>query len=159
MIHQKSGAHIGVVSNLINIHQVNDVADAEAYIDGNPRFPDERAGSNDSDEDDFIEGDGLDNFFRLNFKYLLPIGAGRDEIITTYKVDRGLLREPRPPTSNWNLFRSGKSYLEITPFYRSQDIDSDDADEDLTTNGVDVGFFWDNRDFPNNRSVIVTQNE
>ncbi|MEH6519118.1 MAG: DUF885 domain-containing protein [Halioglobus sp.] len=32
VIHQKSGPHIGVVSNLINIHQVTDVADAEAYI-------------------------------------------------------------------------------------------------------------------------------
>jgi len=25
----------------------------EAFIDGNPKYPDERAGSNDSDEDDF----------------------------------------------------------------------------------------------------------
>ena len=134
------------------IAQIGYFSDAEAYIDGNPRFPDERAGSNDSDEDDFIEGDGLDNFFRLNFQYLLPIGAGRDEIITTYKVDRGLLSEPRPPTSNWNLLRSGKSYLEVTPFFRSQEIDGDDADEEFNTNGVDAGFFWDNRDFPLNPS-------
>nr|MCU0559902.1 hypothetical protein [Desulfobacterales bacterium] len=48
--------------------------DAEAFIDGNPKFPNERAGSNDSDPDDFIQGDGWDNFFRLRFKYLLPIG-------------------------------------------------------------------------------------
>ena len=42
--------------------------DAESYINGNPDFPDERAGINDSDEDNFVAGDGWDNFFRLNFK-------------------------------------------------------------------------------------------
>jgi hypothetical protein len=60
--------------------------DNESYVQGNPDFPDERAGSNDSDEDNFVKGDGWDNFFRLKFKYLLPIGDGRDEIITTYKI-------------------------------------------------------------------------
>jgi hypothetical protein len=33
-------------------------SDADAYIDGNPDFPDERAGSNDSNKDDFVTGDG-----------------------------------------------------------------------------------------------------
>jgi hypothetical protein len=33
--------------------------DAEAFISGNPDFPGERAGSNDSDQDNFIKGDGM----------------------------------------------------------------------------------------------------
>jgi hypothetical protein len=65
--------------------------DNEAYINGNPDFPDERAGSNDSDKDNFVKGDGWDNFFRLRFKYLLPMGHGRDKIIATYKIKEGLL--------------------------------------------------------------------
>ena len=32
VIHQKSGPHIGVVSSLINIHQITNVANAKAYI-------------------------------------------------------------------------------------------------------------------------------
>jgi hypothetical protein len=60
--------------------------DAEAFISGNPDFPGERVGSNDSDQDNFIKGDGWDNFFRLRFKYLLPIGNGRDQVIATYKI-------------------------------------------------------------------------
>jgi hypothetical protein len=60
--------------------------DAEAFISGNPDFPGERAGRNDSDQDNFIKGDGWDNFFRLRFNYLLPIGNGRDQIIATYKI-------------------------------------------------------------------------
>ena len=58
-----------------------------------------------ADENDFIEGDGLDNFMRLNLRYLLPIGEGRDEIISTFRIDRGLLVEPRPPKSNWSRSR------------------------------------------------------
>ena len=42
--------------------------DNQAFVDGNSNFPDERAGENDSDKDNFVEGDGWDNFFRLTFK-------------------------------------------------------------------------------------------
>jgi hypothetical protein len=127
-------------------------SDNEAYIDGNPKFPSERAGSNDSHEDNFIKGDGWDNFFRLNFKYLLPIGAGRDEIITTYKIKEGLLMSAPKGGTSLNPFESGRSYLELQPFYRSQSIDGDNVDLDIKTNGLDFSAFWDNRDFYANPS-------
>jgi hypothetical protein len=127
-------------------------ADNESFIDGNPDFPDERAGSNDSDEDNNVEGDGWDNFFRLNFKYLMPIGHGRDDIIATYKIKDGLLiSEPKGGTS-LNPFKSGRSYLEMRPFYRSQEIDGNDVDTTVKTNGADFSLFWDNRDFAANPS-------
>ncbi len=121
--------------------------DNESYINGNPDFPDERAGRNDSDKDNFVKGDGWDNFFRLKFKYLLPIGAGRDEIIATYKIKDGLLESGVNGRTPFNPFKSGKSYLELRPFYRSQQIDGDDVDDDIKTNGLDFSVFWDNRDF------------
>lgn len=127
-------------------------SDNQAYIDGNPDFPSERAGSNDSDPDNYVEGDGWDNFFRLNFKYLLPIGAGRDEIITTYKIKDGLLMSEPKGGASLNPFESGRSYLELRPFYRSQSIDGDDVDVDVKTNGLDFSVFWDNRDFYANPS-------
>jgi hypothetical protein len=126
--------------------------DNEAYIDGNPECLNERAGSNDSDKDDFVEGDGWDNFFRLTFKYLLPIGHGKDQIISTYEMERGLLKSGAAGGTSWNPMASGKSYLELRPFYRSQQIDGVDVDEDIKTNGLDVSFFWDNRDFYANPS-------
>ena len=119
----------------------------ESYIDGNPKFPDERAGTNDSDENNFVEGDGWDNFFRLKFKYLLPMGHGRDTIISTYTIDRGLLTKGSLGGESLNPLKSGKSYLELKPFYRWQQIDGDDIDSDLKTNGTEVSFYWDNRDF------------
>ena len=132
--------------------QVGYFKDAESYIDGNPHFPDERAGSNDSDEDNFVEGDGWDNFFRMKFKYLLPIGRGRDQIISTYKVDRGFLKSGADGGTSVNPLVSGKSYLELRPFYRSQQLDGDDVDETIKTNGLDFSVFWDNRDFYANPS-------
>jgi len=127
-------------------------SDSKSFVNGNPDFAGERAGSNDSDEDNYVEGDGWDNFFRLKFKYLLPIGNGRDEIITTVKMKDGLpISEPKGGTS-LNPFKSGRSYLEMRPFYRSQEIDGDDVDETVKTNGLDLSLFWDNRDFDANPS-------
>ena len=127
-------------------------SDNESYIDGNPDFPFERAGSNDSDKDNFVKGDGWDNFFRLRFKYLLPIGDGRDEIITTYKIKDGLLISDPKGGESLNPFTSGRSYLEMRPFYRSQELEGRDVDTTVKTNGLDFTLFWDNRDFAANPS-------
>ena len=40
------------------IVQVGFFGDTDAYINGDPNFPGERAGSNNSDEDNFVTGDG-----------------------------------------------------------------------------------------------------
>ncbi|NIS54293.1 MAG: hypothetical protein GWN67_26375, partial [Phycisphaerae bacterium] len=77
------------------------------------------AGSNDSDEDNFVTSDGgWDNFFRLRFKYLFPMGHGRDTIISTQVVDQGLLVKGATGGESWNPFESGLTYLEVKPFYR-----------------------------------------
>ncbi len=122
-------------------------SDADAYIDGNPVFPDERAGSNDSDKNDFLSGDGWDNFFRLRFKYLLPMGNGKNKIIPDYVLDNGLLKSGATGGHSLNPFRSGRTFLELRPFYRSQQVDGEYIDDDIRTNGLDAAFFWDNRDF------------
>ena len=122
----------------------------DVYIDGNPSFPNQRAGTNDSNEDDFVEGDGIDVFFRARFKYLLPIGHGRDQIIPDYKFDRGLLAGGASGAESLNPLKSGRTFLSLRPFYRNLEIDGDDADETLSTGGVDFAFQWDNRDYPMN---------
>lgn len=124
----------------------------EAYIPGNPDFPFERAGSNDSHEDNFVTGDGWDNLFRINFKYLLPIGQGADQIISTYRVEEGLLISGARGGASLNPLESGKTYLELRPFYRWQQIEGDEVNEDLKTNGLDFAVYWDNRDFHPNPS-------
>jgi len=134
------------------IAQIGYFKDADSYTDGNRDFPDERAGSNDSDEDNYIEGDGWDNFFRLRFKYLLPIGHGKDTIINTYVIDRGLLKSGATGGTSWNPLISGRTYFELLPFYRWQEIKGDDEDIDVKTNGLEFSLFRDNRDFVPNPS-------
>jgi hypothetical protein len=127
--------------------------DTESFIDGNPRFPNERAGSNSSNKHDFISGSGFDNFARARFKYLLPIGDGRENIIPDYELDRGLLVSGATGATSLSPLQSGRTFASIRPFYRNQQIDSDDIEQDeFKTNGIDVAVFWDNRDYPPNPS-------
>ena len=126
--------------------------DIDAYVDGNPKYPDERAGSNESDPDDYITGGGWDNFFRLRFRYLLPIGSGRERVLPGYRFQDGLLVGGASGGQSFNPFKSGRTFLELRPFYRSMNIENDDLDEELNTNGIDFSVFWDNRDYPGNPS-------
>lgn len=124
----------------------------DLYIDGNLEYADSRAGGNDSDESDFITGDGWDNYLRLTFKYLLPIGRGCESVVDVCRIDRGMPMQTKAYPFSLNPLKSGKSYLELRPFYRSQSIAGDRFEEEVRTNGVNLGLFWDNRDFVPNPS-------
>ena len=123
--------------------------DSENYSDGNSDYVDDkRAGSNDSDEDNYIEGSGWDNYFRIKFKFLLPMGHGKDTIISKYKVAGGHLIEGAAGGESMNPFASGNTLVELRPFYRSQAVDDgDDIDKKVNTNGIEMGNYWNNRDW------------
>jgi hypothetical protein len=142
------------------IAQIGSFRNIESYIDGNPEFAGERAGTNDSHEDNYVEGDGWDNFFRIRFKYLLPIGHGSNQIVDTVEVERGLIKPNTSRSMSWSPMISGKTYLELTPFYRWQEIDGDFLDTDNKTNGLKFALFRDNRDFipsPSKGSALLLQ--
>ena len=122
----------------------------DSYIDGNPDFAGERAGTNESDEDNFVTGRGLDVFTRVRFKYLLPIGHGRNQIRPDYTLADGFLRSGATGGDSLNPFKSGRSFVEARVFHRSQEVDGDDFDDEVRTNGLDLVYFWDNRDYPIN---------
>lgn len=124
--------------------------EAETFIDGNPNFIGERAGTNDSDENNFISGDVSDNFSRVRFRYLLPIGHGRKQIVPDYKMIDGALYSGASGAESLNPFESGRSFLEVRPFWRSLEVRGDGFEQDIRTNGLDFIYFWDNRDFPYN---------
>ena len=127
-------------------------SDTDAFISGNPSFPGERAGSNGSDRNNFVTGSGWDNFFRVTFKYVLPIGNGRDQVVHSYQVKGGLLESGASGGSSWNPLESGRTFLQVRPFYRSMEINSDYFDAVQRTNGLEFSLFWDNRDFTANPS-------
>ncbi len=124
--------------------------DADTYVDGNPDFAGERAGTNDSNKDNFVTGSGSDVFSRVRFKYLLPIGHGRNQVVPDYSFRDGFLVSGATGGLSLNPFESGRSFFEIRPFHRALVSDGDDFDGELRTNGLDFVYFWDNRDFPVN---------
>jgi hypothetical protein len=125
-----------------------------SFRDGNPDFPDGNAGSNDSDKDNYIKAEGTDLFVRLPVRYLLPIGAGRDQVVHVFKTSGGKL-VPGSGTGGetWNPFAGGRTFLEVTPFQREQDLEIDTGgDTNLRASGVTVRVQYDNTDWWNNPS-------
>jgi outer membrane protein assembly factor BamA len=127
--------------------------DNNAYMNGNPDFSSQRAGSNDSDKNNYITGKGWDNFARVNFKYLLPIGSGKEKIINSYHVKDGLLEAGASGGESWHPLASGRTFLQMRPFFRSMQINSNEVDLVQKTNGLDFSLFWDNRNFVLNPSA------
>lgn len=122
-----------------------------SYVSGNPDFPNERAGSNDSDADNYVDGDGDDNLVRVNFRYLLPIGSGR-VIPGLPNLERGLPVKGSGGGISWNPLVSGKTFVEVKPYWREQTIDSDDGNIEQKTNGAAFSLYQDNTDFVRNPS-------
>ena len=69
--------------------------DSRVYAGFSSDFPGERAGSNNSSNDNFIQGEDSDSWFDLKLKYLLPTGQGKN---TTLPIaPPGKLYRLKPP--------------------------------------------------------------
>ncbi len=138
------------INGQINVGTFSEV---DIYRDGNPAFPGERAGSNDSDADNFITGDGTDVKAWALFGYVLPIGGGRDDLKSTLYLTDGIVTSGARDTSVWNPLRNGYTLAGIKPFYRRQDVDTDEAgDQESVTAGMEVILRYENTDFHDNPS-------
>ena len=117
----------------------------------NSDFPNERAGSNDSSEDNFTEADGSDYWFDLNIKYLLPIGHGKDNILSPIKLEDGVLVSGQTGGEHWSPLKSGRTFFELEPFFRNQELDDEEGSVQKTA-GIEFALTYDNTDFPYNPS-------
>lgn len=132
-----------------------DWGEIDSYRDGNPGFPDERAGSNDSDEDDFIESEGSDDMLRLDFRYLLPIGHGEKTPIHEYVVERNglLVAGSESGGERWDPLTSGRTFVQFEFLNREQDLeDPETGDTQLKTTAIALGLEYDNTDYWRNPS-------
>ncbi len=126
-----------------------DLKEIKFYGGSNTAFPNERPGSNDSHEDNVSEADGTDGWFDFNIKYLLPIGHGRDHILPQRQLDNGLLVSGQTGGEHWNPLKSGRTYFELEPFFRTQELEDKDSTSQKTA-GIEVALTYDNTDFPSN---------
>lgn len=124
----------------------------QSYVNGNPAFPNERAGSNNSDKDNYVEGDGKDNLVRATFRYLLPIGGGKEGLKPPVLVG-GLPVQREDQEFSWDPLKSGKTFIEVKPYWREQTIDGDEGTFDQKTNGGAFSLYRDNTDFWKNPST------
>jgi hypothetical protein len=123
------------------------------YASGNPGFASQQAGTNGSAYGNYVTGNGLDNFARISFRYLLPIGWGRNHVIPDVHLEDGLLEAGAPFGESLNPLASGRTFIGVRPFYRSLTLNSSTGNESEKTNGLDVSLVWDNRDFAVNPSA------
>jgi hypothetical protein len=116
------------------------------YVDGNPLYPVSRSGSNDSDPDDYLSEDTWEGRLDVTFKWVLPIGEGRDEPVEEYIADKGFLVS-KPTGGGWIPWESGRTTLSLRPQYWDQFIDP--YEEDLTFRTLNALFQieYDNRDY------------
>lgn len=127
--------------------EVTRYGNVHAYVSGNPSFPGERPGSNDSDSENYITNSAWDMGANLRFRYVLPWGHGEKHIVNTVALDRGLLHSPPVGGKQWNPLSSGRTTLMIDPFFRDQRIDRDIGERSVRSNGVRFEIKHDNTDF------------
>lgn len=130
--------------------------DDRVYADITPDPTRPRAGANDSDPDDFLSGVTEDIQFELTLKRPLALGSGRDDPVSLYRLDRGLLMSGPGGGERWNPLRSGKTTLAGKFFFRHRELDEggdETEDNDVLfydTNGLQLWLEHDNTDFPAN---------
>jgi len=116
----------------------------------NPGYEGQRAGSNDSDPDNYIGAIQNDNRADLQFRYLLPLGDGADRIVNRYVIEGGFLQAGETGGSSWNPLTSGRSSLYVTPQWRKQTLEREGLELPLETRNIEIALERDNREFPFN---------
>ncbi len=110
------------------------------FLPANTNKP--RAGSNESDENDYMEVSGSDEWYELKFRYLLPMGHGRKQVYFDPKFKNGILISGEMGGTNWNPFVSGRTFIDFKPFYRKRIA--------FATNGMEFSLTRENTDYPVN---------
>lgn len=122
-----------------------------AYVNGNPHYLG-TAGSNSSSPKDFFITQSDDGWGSFTFKYLLPIGDGRDNVIDHYVLEDGFLQSGASGGYGWNPLSTGRTFVQVAPFYEYQTLETPAGDLHLDTNGARFGLVYDNTNFALNPS-------
>ena len=121
--------------------------DQRFYTGINPAFPGEHAGSNESSNDNFLRGEGNDNWYELKFRYLLPIGYGESTLVNTYTLKNGFLVDGQTGGDTWNPMTSGRTNIELSIFDRHRTLVEETGENVGDSNGTIISLEYDNRDF------------
>jgi len=122
------------------------------YAGKNPKFPGERPGSNDSSAENYTRQHAWEGRVEIPFRYLLPIGAGKEEALHTYYLKRGLLISGATGGEGWDPADGGQTFITLRPAFRKQFITTSNDEFHVNTLNLRMGLEYDNRDFTLNPS-------
>lgn len=138
-LYSEKDSYVGFISAFnyaLSDHVLFSTQMYQAQFNDNPYYLGEQ-GKNDGSIDDKTITNGQENYYELEFKYLLPWGS---------VASHGLLGAFRPirDVEFASPIDSGVSSIIFTPFYNSRDLDILPQEEKAT--GFRLAFDWDNRD-------------
>ena len=116
-----------------------------------------RRGSNDSDQNDFSEESGYDNWSDFKLEFVLPLGAARHDALQQVKLKGGLLESPPIGGEEWNPMTSGVTTIMLRQYNRYRSFELPAGDLDATAHPFELGIGYDNTDFPANPSFGSSQ--
>lgn len=111
-----------------------------------------RSGSNDSDENDFVEDSGWNNWTEFKLEYVLPLGNAHNFAMANYHLQNGMLTAGASGGGTWNPFKSGVTVALLRQFNRYQSFETDFGKKDYTVHPVQLGLYYNNTDFAPNPS-------
>lgn len=114
--------------------------------------PPPQAGTNNSDENNYVEDEGDDNWYDLKFEYVLPIGSRKQSGTAEYRVENGILTSGASGGESWNPLDSGISVLLLGQKTRYQSYETDTYTYSGDTFPFRVAYLYNNTDFPVNPS-------
>ncbi len=116
-----------------------------------------RAGSNDSDMDDYLEDSGYDNWTDFKMEFVMPWGSSRSDSMQHYTLKDGLLQSAPVGGDTWNPMKSGVTTLLLRQFNRYRSFEFEDGERDATVHPFELAISYDNTDFPGNPSKGSSQ--
>jgi hypothetical protein len=126
---------------------IGDWTDHRTYAGYDPNFPGEYGGSNDSSDDNYFRGEGENNWFDMEFRFLIPTGDGRDNLINTFVLDQGIIESGAVNVTAWNPSQSGRLYFDTIAFFHERNFADDSGDVAGDTSGLEIALEYDNRNF------------
>ena len=111
-----------------------------------------RAGSNDSDMDDYAEDGGYDNWTDFKVEFVMPWGSARNDAMHHYTLKDGLLKSAPVGGDTWNPMKSGVTTLLLRQFNRYRSFEFDTGEKAATVHPVEFAISYNNTDFPGNPS-------
>ncbi len=116
-----------------------------------------RAGSNDSDMDDYVEDSGYDNWSDFRIEYVIPWGSAATDAMQHYRLKGGLLQSAPVGGNTWNPLQHGVTTLLLRQYNRYRSFELDNGDKDATVHPIQVAISYNNTNFPLNPETGSSQ--